>query len=302
MFNLLSLRQANAWPLNAAPLLSAFLIAVAARVQWLQMRAGQPSGLTVREPPAYSRLPYIAVAAAQALLVVELWDEGLTIRGWGMILGSVVVVALAMSRLRLAFQDNAVLQERLRHEATHDHLTGLPNRALLKERAQEFMHDATRSMRHEAVLLLDLDDFKAVNDEFGHQAGDQLLVAVADRLRACVRPSDTVARLGGDEFVVLLAGTTPAGAVATARRIHAALSQPLAVEGHQLSPGGSIGVAVGSGEQFDALLRDADLAMYRAKPAESGSGLYVIDRTPQESETSPADAENTSRPVGDGVA
>ncbi|GAB4048687.1 hypothetical protein GCM10028775_13970 [Catellatospora paridis] len=111
-----------------------------------------------------------------------------------------------------------------------------------------------------------------------------------------------MARLGGAEFAVLLAGTTAAGAVATARRIHAALSEPLMVEGRELSPCAGIGIAVGSGQQFDALLRDADLAMYKAKPAESGTGLYVVERSTAELDTSPAEAATPSRSIGDAVA
>jgi diguanylate cyclase (GGDEF)-like protein/PAS domain S-box-containing protein len=419
VFNALTMRSADVQLLRAALLTNAFLFAIAARVQYLQMRT-RPSGLTARRRPAYSRLPYLAVAATQILLVVVLWREGLTVRGWGMVLGAVVVATLVVFRQNLAFIDNAqllhrldasmldlrrherrfrslvqnasdltllvdaqgtilyaspalqdllgvdpeqavgrpitsvrrpedtpaveqliadvigdpaagvrrqlrvhhvdgsarwlealatnrlddagvsgviinirdvtearVLADRLRHEATHDPLTGLPNRALLNERAQRLRHDSAQPTRHEAVLMLDLDDFKAVNDELGHQAGDQLLVVVADRLRNCVRPTDTAARLGGDEFVALLTGTTTDGAVATARRILDATSEPVMIEGHKVSVGASIGVAVGSGEQFDALLRDADLAMYQAKRDDSGTRLHVIDHTRPEPTPSP---------------
>ncbi|MBV1853844.1 GGDEF domain-containing protein [Catellatospora tritici] len=277
MFNLLSIGAHYYGLLNGAQLATAILCAIAARVQYLRMRS-RLSGLTEQSQRTYSRLPYLAVAATQVMLLFQMWREGLTLRGWGMVLGACTVAILAMVRQHLAFREIARLQEQLRHEATHDHLTGLPNRALLNERAQEFIRASGDPERHEAVLLLDLDDFKAVNDELGHHVGDRLLVAVADRLRACVRPTDTVARLGGDEFVVLLAGTSADGAVATARRILVALSEPLAVDGHEVVPGASIGVAVGPGEQFDALLRDADMAMYQAKPM-GGASLHVIDRT-----------------------
>lgn len=169
--------------------------------------------------------------------------------------------------------DAKTFEERLRHEATHDHLTGLANRALLDERASQLLDDPDTQSRPEAVLLMDLDGFKAVNDTMGHHVGDALLVAVADRLRHGVRSSDTVARLGGDEFAVLLPGTDADVAVATARRLQAGLSRPVTVEGHQLLAQASIGVAVGCPTEFDALLRAADLAMYQAK--RDGTGVHL---------------------------
>jgi diguanylate cyclase (GGDEF)-like protein len=278
LFSMLTARIADPHLLQAAQLAAAFLFAIAVRVQYLQMGT-RPSGVIVVRRPAYSRLPYLAVAATQIMLVYALWRDGLTIRAWGMVFGVVAVATLVMIRQNLAFGDIAGLQQRLRHEATHDHLTGLANRALLDEQAQRFRHEPSPPARRSAVLLLDLDEFKAVNDELGHHVGDQLLVAVADRLRGCVRPGDTVARLGGDEFVVLLADTTTAGAVATARRILDALREPLQVDGHALSACASIGIAAGPSEEFDALLRDADAAMYQAKRATSGARLHVIDHT-----------------------
>jgi diguanylate cyclase (GGDEF)-like protein len=113
--------------------------------------------------------------------------------------------------------------------------------------------------------VIDLDGFKKVNDSYGHAAGDALLVAVAQRLRDCVRPGDTVARLGGDEFAVLLADTPPEHARALADRIGLTLAVPVEVEGHLLSVGASIGIATGDRADADRLLRDADAAMYAAK-------------------------------------
>jgi diguanylate cyclase (GGDEF)-like protein len=271
VFNILSV-SVEAEFLLPAQLVSAYLFFVAARVQYLQMHIW-PSGLTNLRRPAYSRVPFLAVGATLLLLVYELWREGATIRSWGMVAGVVTVALLVMVRQNLAFVDNAQLLRQLHHAATHDHLTGLPNRALLEERAQRMQVDHGRPARTEAVLLLDLDDFKAVNDELGHHGGDQLLIEVANRLRSCVRPADTVARLGGDEFVVLLNGTTTAGSVTTAQRILGALAAPVVLEGRTLAPRASIGIAVGPGDQFDGLLRDADVAMYRAK--NEGSGLSL---------------------------
>ncbi|MBB5874023.1 diguanylate cyclase (GGDEF)-like protein/PAS domain S-box-containing protein [Allocatelliglobosispora scoriae] len=182
------------------------------------------------------------------------------------------------------------LQDRLRHEATHDYLTGLANRALLDARMRDTLrHDDTGGRL--AVLIIDLDRFKAVNDRLGHHVGDQLLVIVGDRLRECVRVRDTVARLGGDEFAILLTDTSTAGAQATATRILAALATPVRVGDHELEVRASIGIAVTctpeqsdagqpadrSTDQVDELLRAADAAMYQAKSNPSGTRMHVSD-------------------------
>jgi diguanylate cyclase (GGDEF)-like protein/PAS domain S-box-containing protein len=151
------------------------------------------------------------------------------------------------------------LQDRLRHEATHDALTNLANRALFDERVR--LVDAGTV----TIFVIDLDDFKRINDSYGHAVGDGLLVAVAQRLRECVRPCDTVARLGGDEFAVLLGDTSPAHARALADRMVLTLGVPVEVEGHLLPVGASIGIATGDRADADRLLRDADAAMYAAK-------------------------------------
>jgi diguanylate cyclase (GGDEF)-like protein len=151
------------------------------------------------------------------------------------------------------------------HQAMHDALTGLPNRALFRDRLHHAVARAERTGAPVAVLFCDLDRFKAVNDSLGHAGGDELLVAVGARLREAVRASDTAARLGGDEFGVLLEdledGEEPH---AVARRIAEVIGRPLTVQGHELRLGVSIGVAVGAADANE-LLRCADVAMYRAK-------------------------------------
>jgi len=174
-------------------------------------------------------------------------------------------------------QDANELQAQLMHEAYHDGLTGLASRALFRERVLQ----ALGRCADVAVLFLDLDGFKEVNDSLGHGAGDALLIRVADRLRAAVRESDTVARFGGDEFGVVIesveSSTARADAEAVAGRIAAALEEPFLVDGRELHVAVSIGLACGAdAADVDQLFRNADLAMYRAKSS-GGAGLAAYD-------------------------
>jgi len=159
-------------------------------------------------------------------------------------------------------------EARIAHMAHHDALTGLPNRVLFHERLDEALMRVRRDREKLAVLYLDLDQFKNVNDGLGHPAGDKLLVAVAERLRTCLRDCDMVARFGGDEFAVLqlgLAGPHEAGILA--ERIVTLLSEPYDIDGQQVVIGASAGIALApaDGETSDQLLRNADIALYQAK-------------------------------------
>jgi diguanylate cyclase (GGDEF)-like protein/PAS domain S-box-containing protein len=159
------------------------------------------------------------------------------------------------------------LERELRHQAFHDSLTSLANRALFEDRLAHALAGLQRRGSGLAVLFVDLDDFKTVNDSLGHSIGDDLLRSVGERLRYNLRGSDTAARLGGDEFAVLLDGAgTPEGATEAARRLLAALEPPFTMKGRQLSISASIGIALaGGGETMEELMRNADLAMYEAK-------------------------------------
>ncbi len=154
------------------------------------------------------------------------------------------------------------------HQARHDGLTGLANRALFAERMQQAMADAGESGQPVGLFFVDLDCFKAVNDEWGHPAGDALLCQVAQRLLDTVRSGDTVARLGGDEFAIVLAGVTGHDEVqAAAERVAQAFGEPFEVAGDLLTVGASVGQAIWPEDagEIEALMRCADTAMYRAK-------------------------------------
>ncbi len=173
-------------------------------------------------------------------------------------------------------EDRKALENQLTHQAFHDPLTKLANRALLSDRVAHAQARSHRDRRPCSVLLLDLDDFKAINDTFGHVAGDEVLVEVARRILGCIRAGDTAARLGGDEFALLLEDT--AGA-ATARevadRIAAALREPIALMGKEVFLSASTGIAVGvPGDADGELLRNADVALYIAK--EKGKGGFEV--------------------------
>jgi diguanylate cyclase (GGDEF)-like protein len=158
-------------------------------------------------------------------------------------------------------------EAQIAHMSRHDALTDLPNRVLFREHMEKTLPRVRRG-EPLAVLCLDLDDFKGVNDSFGHAAGDTVLQSVAARLRECVRETDTVARLGGDEFAILqVGGTQPTQATALAERVVEMLARPFEFAGHQLVIGASVGIAVSpsDGDHPDQLMKNADLALYRVK-------------------------------------
>lgn len=385
-------------------LLPCVLLAAVPRIQELQVRA-DPDVLTRRRHP-YSRLPYLAIASTQVLLIMVLRQGRIDLRVWGVVAAVVLDTTLVVVRQLVAFTDNARLltsldqttldlrhqeqrfrslvqrasditlvisedgtltyvspatsrvlgiapeqfmgarvvdlvhpddvgtfkrlaaellggqctitsdlraqhadgtwrwlevistnllddpsvegiicnirdvtetrqfRERLQHEATHDPLTGLANRALFDERIQ--VDPATGLVPEEpvAILTIDLDDFKAINDTRGHPIGDGLLSIVAGRLLNSVRAQDTVARVGGDEFAILLPRASAALATTLASRILDVLSDPYLVDGNLLSIHASIGIAVGPRADAEALLRASDASMYEAK--QEGKGRFVV--------------------------
>ncbi len=173
--------------------------------------------------------------------------------------------------------ERKALVEQLSYQAFHDLLTGLPNRALFMDRLEHALTRANRRGSKVAVLFTDVDNFKVINDSLGHKAGDQLLIAVAERLKACLRPEDTAARLGGDEFTILVEDVAGVGEVVQiAERIAEILRPPFALEEQEVFATVSTGIALNSSaqEQPADLLRHADLAMYRAK--RRGKARYEV--------------------------
>jgi len=170
-------------------------------------------------------------------------------------------------------------EELLQHQALHDALTGLPNRALLNDRLAHALAVAARERASLALFLMDLDRFKEVNDTLGHDAGDVLLREVGRRVQSALRASDTVARLGGDEFAMLLPGADAASATEAARKILSALVEPVTLHEQVVIVGGSVGIALypDHGENAAALLRHADVAMYAVKRGGGGYAVYNPD-------------------------
>jgi diguanylate cyclase (GGDEF)-like protein/PAS domain S-box-containing protein len=173
--------------------------------------------------------------------------------------------------------DRKRLEAQLLHDALHDPLTGLANRVLLRDHLERALARMARGRDHVALMFVDLDDFKHVNDSFGHAAGDQILVSVAERLATAVRAEDVVARQSGDEFAVLLPGISTLGeATATAERILRELRRPIMLGARSVVVGGSIGIALASEPTApaDELMVQADGAMYAAKA--SGKAQFAV--------------------------
>jgi diguanylate cyclase len=227
--------------------------------------------------PAYATLQHKIRAFAdreQHEATEEL--AGLRQRQHDLRLASLAAAGVGMFALAVFLLLVVGYQRRLVRQALHDPLTGLPNRELFADRVSQAIRTADRELRPAALLLLDLDRFKEVNDTLGHHHGDQLLVQLGQRLGGMLREVDTVARLGGDEFAVLLPGATTEGASGVAEKLRVALQQPINIDGVMLDLDASIGIAVYPEHGNDAaeLLQHADVAMYVAKQAHIGFLVY----------------------------
>ena len=205
------------------------------------------------------------------------WQRGLYLEQLAYLLGILVSGSFLIGllfretrRVRRLLADATTARNRIWHLAHHDPLTDLPNRWLFNDRLEQALRRGRREGEMVALHYFDLDNFKAVNDGFGHLTGDRVLVAVAQRLNACVRHSDTLARLGGDEFAIVQSSASGrAGAMLLAERMLAALETPLAIDGHKLPISASIGIGLfpDHGAAPAALHQAADQALYRAKAA-----------------------------------
>lgn len=183
------------------------------------------------------------------------------------------------SSLAIEIATRKQAEEKIQHMASHDDLTGLPNRALFKDRLATAQTLALRNKEKLGILFIDLDGFKAVNDTFGHQAGDLLLQEISKRLQASVRQSDTVARMGGDEFIILINQINCDGdAEIVAKKILATFKQPVLLVDQTAAVGGSIGISIfpDHGSDTDKLISYADVAMYGIK--KSGKNAYAFHR------------------------
>jgi diguanylate cyclase (GGDEF)-like protein len=245
----------------------------------LHPRSWSDPDLVLEEPRGFSSMHagvvVVALLAAPAVLAMQALRN--ITASTTMTIGTVVSGAILASYLLSLLRERAATE----HRATHDGLTGLPNRALFTDRLDRAIAHARRNDLPVGVLFIDLDRFKEVNDSFGHAAGDQLLVMVAERLRACARDEDTVARLGGDEFAVLLPHLrSKADVVIVTQRILDALCEPVTLVGQRMLTGASVGVAVfpEDGATAAEVVASADAAMYRAKERE-GSCFEIFNPT-----------------------
>ena len=238
---------------------------------WIGM-GNRVRSVTVERAP---RLVIPAVAAVACVVILMLGNVGhVSAVALGMAAATLVAAAV---RLVFSLRELRGMTEARRHEAATDELTGLANRRqMLDELARAFHALRSGDVQCVALLLIDLDHFKEVNDSFGHQTGDALLKQIGPRISAVTRPTDLVARLGGDEFAVILTGADARFATSVAQRITDALAEPIVVESAALHVGGSIGVAVAPlhARSADELIRCADVAMYRAKGAKSDFDIY----------------------------
>ena len=206
-----------------------------------------------------------------SVLITALWDEAGGLRGFAKVTRDIT--------------ERKVLEKQLHHQAFYDLLTELPNRALFMERLEHALSRANRWSGKVAVLFVDLDNFKVINDSLGHKEGDQLLRAVAERLKPCLRPEDTAARLGGDEFTILIEDVTSVGEVVQiAERVADVLEPPFDLDEQEVFVTVSTGIALNDAtqERAEDLLRHADMAMYRAK--NKGKAHYELFRTNMEAE------------------
>jgi diguanylate cyclase (GGDEF)-like protein len=249
------------------------LFALAGAAQQPEIDGPAPGPARVRA----SWAPFLATAFGFAILIASQHNQPFFPQ-LSVAVAAVVLAGLVSARQYVAQRDLMRTQGQLAHQSMHDALTGLPNRALVLDRAEQMLTRARRRDAPAAALFVDLDGFKHINDTFGHAAGDEVLRVVAERMSTVVRGGDTVGRLGGDEFVVLIEDTdSGAGPDLVAERLLDVLRQPVklvAADDRAVTVSASVGIAMSAGvATADDLLRDADFALYEAKA--NGKNCYV---------------------------
>jgi diguanylate cyclase (GGDEF)-like protein len=254
-------------PVDTLWMIAIALLAVAAAAQRTVAQAEDVPEVAQRQ--RLSRLPFVAVGAGLLLMLYAQRED--SISDQALTLTVVLLTVLACVRQFLAQRDLLTTEGRLSHQSLHDSLTGLPNRVLVSDRAENFLARARRHQTPAAALYVDLDGFKDINDTFGHAAGDELLKMVAARLSSVARDGDTVGRVGGDEFVLLLEDASmDAGPELVAERVLDVLRHPVELAGAGGRPQSitaSVGIAIGKQQSAEDLLRDADFALHEAKRA-----------------------------------
>src|SRR4051794_36014931 len=244
------------------------------RVQLQDARTGGKVDDDVLLRPGVLRGDYRAIAAPTS--GAGSWRDSFGVGGAATTGAGLILLLFALSSFR-------TYERRLRDAALSDELTGLPNRALFRDRVRQAVLQSRRDGGLAATLIIDLDRFKEVNDTLGHEKGDQLLIDVAERLRETLRDADTVARFHGDEFAVLIPRIEESGQAAeVAHRIAEAMQEPFVLGGVAIHVDMSIGIALSppDGEDPERLLQRADIAMFEAKKGNAGHAFYTAERDP----------------------
>lgn len=216
-----------------------------------------------------------------AIMVTPYWQENILVAS-GLIIGLVILPMYLFALIKKLHELNTQLQtelDRTYHAATHDQLTGISNRQYFHTRLDELIDESNENGRCLAVMFIDLDEFKAINDELGHSAGDEVLQIVAQRLRRNCRDQDVISRFGGDEFSLIITDTNTDAVESTAKRILESIRESISINGRLYQLGGSIGISVfpEHGQTPDELTHNADVAMYEAKRKGKNAYVYYVN-------------------------